>query len=175
MPLMHGKSKKAFEKNIKTEIKHGKPQKQALAIAYDVQRRSKPKKKMAEGGRVESESENPAVKSLQDAFGIKPEKKYMGGKIAGEHDSDPMHGERPSAGLSAEEAERLAAERQRYGKGGMIGEQHPRGESLEKHTHKAGHAMIDDEEMMRKRRMAQGGFIGEELYPHGEPSDKHIY
>lgn len=34
MPLESGKSKEAFEHNIKTEIKAGKPQKQAVAIAY---------------------------------------------------------------------------------------------------------------------------------------------
>jgi len=34
MPLDKGKSKKAFEHNIKAEIKAGKPVKQAVAIAY---------------------------------------------------------------------------------------------------------------------------------------------
>lgn len=40
MPLKSGKSKKAFESNIKTEMRAGKPKKQAVAIAY-----SKKKKK----------------------------------------------------------------------------------------------------------------------------------
>lgn len=40
MPLKAGKSKKAFVSNIKTEIKAGKPQKQAVAIAYSEKRRS---------------------------------------------------------------------------------------------------------------------------------------
>jgi hypothetical protein len=39
--LKKGKSKAAFVQNIKTEIKAGKPQKQALAIAYSEKRRSK--------------------------------------------------------------------------------------------------------------------------------------
>lgn len=43
MPLKKGKSKKDFVANIKTEIKAGKPQKQAVAIAYAVKRRSKRK------------------------------------------------------------------------------------------------------------------------------------
>ena len=43
MPLDKGKSKKAFTKNIKTEIKAGKPQKQAVAIAYSVKRKKKGK------------------------------------------------------------------------------------------------------------------------------------
>lgn len=33
MPLKHGKSKKAISSNIATEMHHGKPQKQAIAIA----------------------------------------------------------------------------------------------------------------------------------------------
>lgn len=41
MPLIKSKSPKAFEKNLKAELAAGKPKKQALAIAYDVQRRAK--------------------------------------------------------------------------------------------------------------------------------------
>jgi hypothetical protein len=48
MPLVKGKaakSKKGFSENIKREMEAGKPQKQAVAIAYSVARRSKSKKK----------------------------------------------------------------------------------------------------------------------------------
>jgi hypothetical protein len=45
MPLSKGKSKAAFSQNIKTEMAAGKPQKQAVAIAYSVARRSSGKKK----------------------------------------------------------------------------------------------------------------------------------
>lgn len=41
MPLKKSSSKKAFVKNIKEEIKAGKPQKQAVAIAYTVKRKAK--------------------------------------------------------------------------------------------------------------------------------------
>lgn len=34
MPLIKGKSKAAFSQNIKTEMAAGKPQKQAVAIAF---------------------------------------------------------------------------------------------------------------------------------------------
>ena len=38
MPLESGKSEKAFKHNVKTEIAAGKPQKQAVAIAYSKKR-----------------------------------------------------------------------------------------------------------------------------------------
>lgn len=41
MPLSKGKSDKAREKNIATEIQDGKPLKQAVAIGYSEQRRAK--------------------------------------------------------------------------------------------------------------------------------------
>ena len=43
MPLIHSKSKKAFSENIKREMHAGKPQKQAVAIAFSVKRGSKEK------------------------------------------------------------------------------------------------------------------------------------
>ena len=43
MPLIKSKSPKAFKANIKAEIKSGKPQKQAVAIAYAVKRRAQKK------------------------------------------------------------------------------------------------------------------------------------
>ena len=40
MPLKKSTSPKAFKSNIKAEIKAGKPQKQAVAIAYSVKRQA---------------------------------------------------------------------------------------------------------------------------------------
>lgn len=44
MPLVKSKSKKAVGTNIKREVAAGKPIKQAVAIAYSVQRKAKKKK-----------------------------------------------------------------------------------------------------------------------------------
>jgi hypothetical protein len=45
MPLIKSPSKAAVGKNIKTEMAAGKPQKQAVAIALNTQRRAKTKPK----------------------------------------------------------------------------------------------------------------------------------
>lgn len=50
MPLKHGTSDKTRQANIKKEIAAGKPPKQAVAIAYSVQRESIAKK----GGKTQA-------------------------------------------------------------------------------------------------------------------------
>lgn len=85
MPLIPGKSKKSFEKNIKTEMDHGKPQPQALAIAYSVKRKS-PKKKMAEGGEISANNERRPM----------PEDRYNDARSVSRNSAKaaPRHGDR---------------------------------------------------------------------------------
>lgn len=49
MPLSKGTTRKAVSKNIETEMAAGKPQRQAVAIALNTQRRAKAKKRKSKG------------------------------------------------------------------------------------------------------------------------------
>ena len=68
MPLIKSKSKKAFEKNVETEMRANpspKDRAQNLAIAYSVKRKAA-KKKMAEGGAVKDESAKTEKRPMPD-------------------------------------------------------------------------------------------------------------
>lgn len=55
MPLMKGKSQKAFGHNVAAEMHAGKPQNQAVAIAYSEKRKHMFDGGYAEGGEVDDD------------------------------------------------------------------------------------------------------------------------
>ena len=75
MPLIKSKSEKAFKSNIKAEVKAGKPVKQAVAIAYDVKRRSK----KASGGSMHSDVAEDK-KLIKKAFSMHDKQEHPGKK-----------------------------------------------------------------------------------------------
>ena len=96
MPLITGKSKESFGKNVETEMNAGKPQKQSLAIAYSMKRKAQ--QKMAMGGALESgyselptehELMNHAGNSLVDRIMAKRQNMMAeGGVVADEGEAD---------------------------------------------------------------------------------------
>lgn len=83
MPLMKSRSKKAMSKNIETEMDSGKPQKQAVAIAYSVMKRAR-KNKKAFGGAVE----DPDPRSLQEHMESRPNDKEDRGHVLFDGDAE---------------------------------------------------------------------------------------
>jgi hypothetical protein len=81
MPLKHSKTPAAFKENIETEIEHGKPQKQAVAIAYSEKREAEHKDHMAEGGEAkdpDDEIHSMLGQEIHSAIESKDHKKLSG-------------------------------------------------------------------------------------------------
>ena len=80
MPLIKSKSKQAFSKNVATEVKAGKPVKQAVAIAYATKRSVKKK----EGGHLKEVPEgNKGLSKLSTEVRHKMGYMKQGGKLPG--------------------------------------------------------------------------------------------
>jgi hypothetical protein len=100
MPLIQSKSKKAVSKNIEREMDAGKPQKQSIAIALDVQRRNK-RKKMAKGGPVEISAhdekrpmpEQEFADSMEDSRVHEKPAAYRDHWTGGDHRTEALSGE----------------------------------------------------------------------------------
>lgn len=114
MPLMKSKSPAAFKRNIETEMHAGKPQKQALAIAYATKRRAA---HMAKGGMVKKVQDPAAVVAASHPAAIAR-------KIAmREHVEDPHSEEMHSMGADPSPYEAEESEDGRHmWEGGMYAE-----------------------------------------------------
>lgn len=163
MPLMKSASKKAFGKNVETEMEAGKPQKQSLAIAFSTQRHNK-KKKMAYGGKAEADGAvDPAPRKPDDKR--LPEDEYMAGHFAdgGEVDNDAEESPEVKAAATQEQDDinRSIADRTRarqaegkpgYAKGGAV---HPM--DLMSDDERA--TSIADAILAKRKKMADGGMV----------------
>lgn len=81
MPLIKSASKKAFSDNVSAERSAGRPMKQALAIAYDVQRRAK----KAVGGAVAMPFAAPTARSglIRSPVAGRKDRLPMNAKVGG--------------------------------------------------------------------------------------------
>lgn len=117
MPLIQGKSKKAFSENVKTEMEHGKPQKQSLAIAYSVKRKNA-RKKMASGGEVSAANEKrPMPDDVHSSENMMEGHKISSEKMPNFHDEG-----RPSidTAISTDEMAMLHKYRKHLASGGPV-------------------------------------------------------
>lgn len=165
MPLTKSASKKAFKHNIEVEMKSGKPQDQALAIAYSIKRKNR--KKMAEGGEISAKDEkrpmpeneyddkheislNKSRHSMEgDGWSDKPnasDKFEIRQKLtSGDPDESSPH-----TGESEEDMlRRHAMERAAYAKGGHV----------MREEDEDGHLSIAEQVMKRRKKMADGGEV----------------
>lgn len=154
MPLIQGKSPKSFSKNVGAEMDAGKPQKQALAIAYSIKRKNMAKKAM--GGLIEPKE------ALQKAANFELDKEVLKKAHGGLIDSPDALKEAAHFELSKEEA-------LPYADGGMVPEQ----------GMNEGKAMAEDKfahhiAKMVMAKMSKGG-----MYAEGgevpDDSDQDLY
>lgn len=168
MPLVKGKSDKAFKENMKTEVDSGKPQKQALAIAYSVQRRTG-KKKMASGGLVKgSQNTNESNIAILKENYPSPSKKAIMSKEA-------MPSARP---MDQESPYKRPPEGKYYAKGGSVDNDDRLPDERFMSTDEQNQALRDEQPLQnlynpKPEKKAAGGMIGEgrSNYPSPSQSD----
>ena len=109
MPLIKSKSKKDFSDNVSTEMDSGKPQNQALAIAYNMKKKAR--HKMAEGGHVGS---HQPASGHNIHIHVNPQGQY-----------DPAQAPEPKMNEPAQEesddmVDKIMSKRQGYSEGGKV-------------------------------------------------------
>lgn len=114
MPLKQGKSPEAFKSNIKTEMKAGKPMKQALAIAYSTKR-----KNMHSGGDVPQEAQNIEHSNPEACPDC-----YAAGGMCSMHEGGPVTPQVPSDMYKHRSADEMDTEKDNKDLPGMEREAH---------------------------------------------------
>lgn len=184
MPLIPSKSKKAFSKNVETEMEHGKPQKQSLAIAFNVKRKAG-KKKYAEGGKVnesaasehrpmpEEKDKDAAMVSRNSGDKAPKQDSWVGQPTTAQAQSNngrmvkPI--KRPSMVPSNAFSTRMYGEEadlEMSAKPGPYGEQPPKHDD-EEGPDRQGPSTPD----LKLKRMAKGGMINDEVSMHDAEED----
>lgn len=148
MPLIQGRSPKSFSKNVGAEMDAGKPQKQALAIAYQIKRKNMQKKAM--GGLVMGE----------DPRALKEDKYAMGGVVQGIMSGRPgMEDKYAQGGLVPEQ--------------GLLQGRSAMEDRFQPESHNedlSGLEMGEDPRAMKEDKYAYGGNV--KLHPgHGDMSE----
>lgn len=188
MPLIHSKSKKAMSRNIETEMHHGKPQKQAIAIAYDIKRKAG-KKKMADGGMINAKNEKrPMPSDLHDDRIMADQNKHMRSNgedgwtdkptehqaMANDVRGKKLPIKRPRMVPSDAFSTRIYDEEgqlQESAKPGPYGEQPPRHDDEEDAKKMGKSPDMADEHSTRRKPYAKGGEVESRDYEH--PANKY--
>ena len=168
MPLKQSSSPKAFKSNVRTEMHAGKPQKQALAIAYSTMRANR-KKKMAKGGYADDGTGTGYGGYAESDKDSRDARYAEGGEV---NDMRSLHASAPEHNEDLEMAG-SPAELPSY-----------RTESSEEMSDAEKDApstnvniSLSDEIMRdraRRRMMAEGGQVGSEHGPINEPTDSYM-
>lgn len=137
MPLMPGKSRKVMSENIATEMHAGKPQKQAIAIAYAVRRR----KKMAHGGMMDEHEMDMPESQMMSPFEDEQENHLAHGGMpklgSGKRFENLEHSLAHKKGIHDAKALAAAIGRKKFGAHKMA--------EMAAHNRKANGGMIEDE------------------------------
>lgn len=188
MPLVKGKSKKAFEHNIKAEMDAGKPQKQALAIAYATKRKAEHKAMGGYAGGGDTAEETLGTKIGYPGFPKpKPSPQPMahGGEMRSKRERamEAFHSgivrKMAEGGMTESGYEKGINRGRRLEKGVSYAGAHQRGqvyaepqskeesEGYAKEQHKK--TLSEMASMPKPKLMAQGGFIGSHQSDDSDP------
>lgn len=189
MPLINSGSKKAFQKNVKTEMKSDRPRAQDLAIAYNIKRKNS--KKMAAGGIVDESarserrpmpnerdqdskmvSHNSSNKpAKEDSWTSRPDMKQSTKGMQTTHIKHPKMVPSSSFSTRLRDQEDDLQQSAKVNNGPQI---QPPEDDNEMDANKQGHDLMDKSSPHSKNlnRYAKGGMINEEVSMNDAEEDE---